>query len=130
MNRIKLLRSSCEMKQSDLAKQLNVRQNTISNWETGRSEPDFATLQKMARIFDTTIDYILGNSSEKSPANLSSVVQIPVLGSIPAGIPLEAIEDIVDWEDIPKAMCSAGRSSSPSRSEGTACGQTSWREIS
>ena len=92
MNRIKLLRSSCEMKQSDLAKQLNVRQNTISNWETGRSEPDFATLQKMARIFDTTIDYILGNSSEKSPANLSSVVQIPVLGSIPAGIPLEAID--------------------------------------
>ena len=109
MNRIKLLRSSCEMKQSDLAKQLNVRQNTISNWETGRSEPDFATLQKMARIFDTTIDYILGNSSEKSPANLSSVVQIPVLGSIPAGIPLEAIEDIVDWEDIPKAMCSGGK---------------------
>ncbi len=109
MNRIRLLRSSCEMKQSDLAKQLNVRQNTISNWETGRSEPDFATLQKMARIFDTTIDYILGNSSEKSPANLSSIVQIPVLGSIPAGIPLEAIEDIVDWEDIPKAMCSGGK---------------------
>lgn len=36
------------------------------------------------------------------------VVKIPVLGSIPAGIPLEAIEDILDWEEIPAAMCDGG----------------------
>lgn len=109
MNRIKSLRISCEMKQSELAKQLNVRQNTVSNWETGRSEPDFATLQKIAEIFGTTIDYILGNSNERIPQKTTGVVRIPVLGSIPAGIPLEAIEDIVDWEEIPQAMCAGGK---------------------
>lgn len=31
-------------------------------------------------------------------------IKIPVLGTVPAGIPLEAVEDIVDWEDIPEAM--------------------------
>lgn len=97
------------MKQADLAKQLNVRQNTVSTWETGRSEPDFATLQKMAEIFDTTIDYILGNSNERVPQRTTGVAKIPVLGSIPAGIPLEAIEDIVDWEEIPQAMCAGGK---------------------
>ena len=109
MNRIKKLRVSLEMKQADLAKQLNVRQNTVSTWETGRSEPDFATLQKMAEIFDTTIDYILGNSNERVPQRTTGVAKIPVLGSIPAGIPLEAIEDIVDWEEIPQAMCAGGK---------------------
>ena len=109
MNRIKSLRASREMKQSDLAKRLNVKQNTVSNWETGRSEPDFTTLQKMAEIFDTTIDYVLGNSSEIPPEKITSVLRIPVLGSIPAGIPLEAIEDIIGWEEIPAAMCAGGR---------------------
>lgn len=36
-------------------------------------------------------------------------VRIPVLGSVPAGIPIEAIEDILDWEEIPASMCSGDR---------------------
>ena len=35
--------------------------------------------------------------------------RIPVLGTIPAGIPLEAIEDILDWEEIPAAWGSGDR---------------------
>lgn len=36
-------------------------------------------------------------------------VRIPVLGSVPSGIPIEAIEDILDWEEIPASMCSGDR---------------------
>ena len=36
-------------------------------------------------------------------------VRIPVLGSIPAGIPLEAVEDVVDWEDIPIEWTKGGK---------------------
>ena len=39
----------------------------------------------------------------------SSPVRIPVLGSVPAGIPLEAVEDIVDWEDIPREWTKGGK---------------------
>lgn len=39
----------------------------------------------------------------------SGGIRIPVLGAVPAGIPLEAIEDIVDWEEIPASMCAGDR---------------------
>lgn len=43
----------------------------------------------------------------KTPEPIS--VRIPVLGSIPAGIPLEAVEDVVDWEDIPIEWTKGGK---------------------
>lgn len=59
MNRIKELRAQKNWKQSDLANALSVAQNTVSNWETGRSEPDFDMVKKIANIFGCTVDYIL-----------------------------------------------------------------------
>lgn len=106
MNRIKSLRTSLEMKQSDLARRLQVRQNTISNWETGRTEPDSVTLQKLAEIFDVSVDYILGRPTTANAA--PSTIRIPVLGDVAAGIPIEAIEEIVDYEEIDAAMAATG----------------------
>lgn len=105
MNNIREARLKKGLKQSELASSVNVRQNTLSNWETGRTEPDIESLKVMARILNTTVDYLLGNDSRPS----SSALKIPVLGSVPAGIPLEAIEDIVDWEELPTEMASGGR---------------------
>lgn len=66
MNRIKEIRLSHEMKQSDLAKKLNITQAAVSAWEVGRREPDFDSLRKMSEIFGCTIDELLGN--KKAPA--------------------------------------------------------------
>lgn len=108
MNRIKELRAMHEMKQSDLAMRLKVKQNTISNWENNRTEPDAESLHKISEIFGVSIDYILG-SSQVLGSSSGGVLRVPVLGSVPAGIPIEAIEDIVDWEEIPASMCSGGK---------------------
>lgn len=67
MNRIKELRQEKDILQSDLAKRLKVGQATISNWETGRYEPDQDALREMSKIFDVSIDYILGNTDIKNP---------------------------------------------------------------
>lgn len=107
INRIKQLRTDMEMKQIDLAKRLNVRQTTISNWETGRTEPDSATLQKLAELFDVSVDYILGHSLTKHISKTGGL-RIPVLGDVAAGIPIEAVQDIVDYEEIDAAMASSG----------------------
>ena len=40
---------------------------------------------------------------------LYTSVRVPVLGTVPAGIPLEAIEDILDWEEIPASWASGNR---------------------
>ena len=69
MNRIKQLRTEKGMRQTELAKILKIGQATMSNWETGRSEPDYDALIEMSEIFGTSIDYILGNSDiKKAPS--------------------------------------------------------------
>lgn len=70
MNRIKELRIEKGILQSDLAKRLKMGQATVSNWETGRHEPDQNALLEMSKIFGTSIDYILGNSDIKKAPSL------------------------------------------------------------
>ena len=70
MNRIKQLRTEKRMRQTELAKILKIGQATMSNWETGRSEPDYDALIEMSEIFGTSIDYILGNSDIKKAPSL------------------------------------------------------------
>lgn len=64
MNRIKDCRVKFELTQTELAKICNVKQNTVSSWETGRSEPDFESLKKMSDIFNCSIDELLGNKEK------------------------------------------------------------------
>lgn len=103
MNRIKEARLRKSLKQADLAASLNVKQNTLSNWETGRTEPDIDSLRMMAKILETSVGFLIGTDEE------NGTIRIPVLGSVPAGIPLEAIEDIIDWEEIPQSMSAGGK---------------------
>ena len=65
MNRIRELREQRNLRQIDLAKAINVRQNTLSTWETGRYEPDFEMLSKLANYFDVSIDYLLGGDARQ-----------------------------------------------------------------
>lgn len=107
MNRIKTARQLRGMRQQDLAKQIGISQGTLSHWETGVNEPDITSIRKMCAVLDVSAEYLLGLSSVSESA--SEAVTIPVLGSVPAGIPLEAIEDVLGWEEIPAAMCNGGR---------------------
>lgn len=107
MIRIKSLRAEAGIKQIDLAQRLNVGQNTISNWENGKTEPDAESLQVMATIFGVSIDYILGHSMVRNSES-SKGTTIPVLGDVAAGIPIEAITDIVDYEEIDAALARTG----------------------
>ena len=107
MIRIKSLRTEAGIKQIDLAQRLNVGQNTISNWENGKTEPDAESLQVMATIFGVSIDYILGHSMVRNSEG-SKGTTIPDLGDVAAGIPIEAITDIVDYEEIDADLARTG----------------------
>ena len=58
--RLKQLRLERQLSQSELAKNLGVSQRSISSWETGFRQPDFDTLERIARFFEVTQDYLLG----------------------------------------------------------------------
>ena len=59
---IKELRLEEGISQRELGKRLNVyTQETVSCWEIGQREPDLDTLLKIARYFQVSTDYLLGN---------------------------------------------------------------------
>lgn len=93
MNRIKELRIEKGILQSDLAKRLKMGQATVSNWETGRHEPDQNALLEMSKIFGTSIDYILGNSDIKKAPSLED-----------AGLSAEEVELLKLFRSAPEAL--------------------------
>ncbi len=96
--RFKELRKSKGITLEKLGQQLGLSANTLCQYEKGQREPSFETIETLAKLYNVTIGYLLGvedmNNTKKHG------IRIPVLGSIPAGIPLEAIEDILDYEEI------------------------------
>ena len=98
--RLKQLRKKVGITQVNLAKQLNVAQATIAMWETGKNEPDFESIKNLSLFFKVTPNYFLGIPESTSDVK-SNAIKIPVLGKIPAGIAVEAIEDILDYEEVP-----------------------------
>lgn len=71
-NRIRYLRNVHNLTLKQLGEAIGLADNTVSQYETGRREPDFATLLKIADYFGVTTDFILGRENtikeEKSPA--------------------------------------------------------------
>lgn len=105
MLRLKEARKAKGMTQVEVSKIIGISQNGYSDWETGKNRVDAVSLNKLADLYGVSVDYLLGGS--ETPTN--TVLRIPVLGSVPAGIPLEAIEDIIDWEEIPQSLASGGK---------------------
>lgn len=57
--RLKALRKERKISQLRLAMELGMNQNSISRYETGEREADYATLCRFADYFDVSIDYLL-----------------------------------------------------------------------
>lgn len=102
--RLREARKAARMTQSEVAQQMNVNQNTYSYWENEKTKIDNVSLSKLAKIFNVTVDYLLGVDPPQSVKG----VRIPIYGSVPAGIPLEAIENIEGYEEITPALSSKG----------------------
>ena len=65
--RLKELRENRDLRQQDIARYLNVRQNTYSQYENGQRCLPLEALIKLALYFETSTDYILELTDEKTP---------------------------------------------------------------
>ena len=110
-NILKSLRATKGLTQDELSKQLNISRSTIGMYEKGAREPDFETLELIADYFNVDTDYLLGRTTKTtyipSPA-LRKGVSINVLGRVAAGIPIDAIEEVIDTEEITEEMAKTG----------------------
>ena len=62
MNRLRDLREDLDLRQIDVAQATGIDQKTLSNYETGRTNPDSVAILKLAEYFGVTTDYLLGYS--------------------------------------------------------------------
>lgn len=108
MHMLKQLREAKGLYQKDVAAAIGVDRTTYVKYERGDSEPSFQTLGKLAQYFDVSIDYLLGRQEYPDMPQSTGGVWIPVLGRVAAGIPIEAIEYIEDYEEIPQSMAASG----------------------
>ena len=93
-----------------------MNRSDISQYVSGKVEPGQDKLAVLAKALHVDPVWLMGidvpmtpNASPiPTPIPASSSVRIPVVGHVVAGIPTEAVEDIVDWEEIPRAQAQRG----------------------
>ena len=109
---IRFLRTQHGYSQEDLAEKLGYKSyTTITKWESGVSEPTLKKASEIAAFFNISVnDLCYKDLTLPLPTSVktSKAVSINVLGHVAAGIPLEAIEEIVDTEEITEDLARTG----------------------
>ncbi|MBE7049336.1 MAG: helix-turn-helix domain-containing protein [Ruminococcaceae bacterium] len=100
--RLNQLRKAKKLTQIDFAKIFDIANGTIGNWKSNARQPDYNTILKISEYFNVSVDYLFGR--EETPQGNF----IPVLGYVRAGIPITAVEDVLDYEEISPEMASQG----------------------
>ena len=76
MKNLKALRLSKKLSQQQLALRLDLSQQTIYKYENGITEPDIATLIKLAGYFNTSVDYLIGNTNNPQKPGIYSETKL------------------------------------------------------
>lgn len=125
MSFIERLEHLCEERKISkrmLEKEAKLSNGITSKWK-GDSLPNQTSLLKISKYFGVSIDYLTGKSDFKTEDEILNDygksfefkngyrkgVRIPVLGDVAAGIPIDAIEDILDWEEISEDLAKTGQ---------------------
>lgn len=108
---IRYLRIKNGFSQDDIAEKLGYKSyTTIQKWESGVSEPPIKKLKELSELFKTDMNEMANSdmtSVSLAPSTRHAVI-INVLGRVAAGIPIEAVTDIIDTEEIPADMAKSG----------------------
>ena len=103
---LKRIREQKGISQKVLADKIGVAQSTVGMWENGKNKPEYGTLLRIAEYFDINVDYLVNGNQIIQPE--SGMIKIPVIGQISAGIPIEAVEDILGYEEMTQEMAATG----------------------
>lgn len=120
MNRMKYLRERMGISMKEAARRLSIPYTTYVNYEKCVREPNSETLIQIANFYNTSIDYLLGNSNTKDATTyagqgygkeippgfmpMPKFVKKPRLGTIACGKPILAVEEAEVFDDVPEGI--------------------------
>ena len=102
-NNLKKYMNMIGVNQNDIAKITGVSQQSVSNWINRKQIPRMGIIERLADYFG-----ILKSDLLEDKDDVSNGVKIPILGTVIAGIPVTAVEDIIGYEEISKKMARCG----------------------
>ncbi len=94
--------------QAEFAKKMNVSTATISNWCKGIKSPRMDKIDRMCAIFNCYRSDLIEDRGYLIGKKKSEAIIIPVLGRVAAGIPINAITEIEDTEEITEELAKTG----------------------
>ncbi len=98
------------LKQTDLVERTKISKGSLSTYVSGRYAPKQNNIYILAKALNVNVEWLMGADipmtyfKEVRPADHNAAVRIPVLGRVAAGIPINAVEETIDWEEIPAEM--------------------------
>lgn len=104
--RIKSAREDLKLTKRELAKRIGVHESSINKYEKGLVDIPLSKISELARVLRVTEAYLMG--WEEKSEQTTQGLKIPVLGTVAAGIPISAVEDILDYEEVPQSWESQG----------------------
>lgn len=98
------------VQQNILADKIGVSESTVGKWLLEKALPRMGAIQKLSDYFNVPKSYFLEENygADTPAASRKKGVKIPVLGYVAAGIPFEAIENVIDEEEIDEVLASKG----------------------
>lgn len=105
--RLRYYLSKNDMTQLELSKRLGVGTTSVSNWCQGLKSPRMDKVDAMCDIFHCSRSDLIEDKPEQSKSTRKGVT-INVLGNVAAGLPIEAVEQIIDTEEISEEMAATG----------------------
>lgn len=102
---IKWLRKQRGYSQEALARKMNIKQASVSLWESGKTTPDTKYLSEIANLFGVPIDFLFSNEERRELDSISiQRSAVPVIGEIACGTPITAEQNIEGYADLPDGV--------------------------
>ena len=98
-DRVRARREELSLTQAELAKKMGYKsRSSINKIELNQRNMKQSQIAALATALDTTPAYLMGWNEEETQQH--ETFTIPVLGRVAAGIPIEAVEDVIDYEEL------------------------------
>ena len=82
-----------KISQAEIARRIGVSPVSISDWKNGKSEPSIDMIHRLAEVLSVSVSELVGEDTKIEYVDLSKWRVLKVIGKVPAGVALEAIEE-------------------------------------